>query len=85
MCMSRHFSHSHLYRYSSILLHSFNRDKTSTEEASKLFSRDLFTYAKEHNLLEPVLVTNEQLDAIRAGTATASTAPSVSAAAISNP
>lgn len=63
----------------------FNRDKTSTEEASKLFSRDLFTYAKEHKLLEPILVTDEQLDAIHAGTATTTPAPSVSAAAIDNP
>jgi len=44
------------------------RDKTTAEEASKLFPRDLFTYAQEHKLLEPVLVSDEQLTAIRTGT-----------------
>ena len=50
-----------------------------------MFSRDLFTYAKEHKLLEPIVVTDEQLAAIRAGTATTVPAPSVSAAAIPDP
>ena len=44
------------------------KDKTTAEEASKLFPRDLFTYAQEHKLLEPVLVSDEQLAAIRTGT-----------------
>ena len=83
--MSGHSLTSPFPWYSSIYFTQFNRDKTSTEEASKLFSRDLFTYAKEHKLLEPILVTDEQLAAIRAGTATSTPAPSVSAAAIANP
>ena len=50
------------------LFFPFARDKTTAEEASKLFPRDLFTYAQEHKLLEPVLVSDEQLAAIRTGT-----------------
>lgn len=67
------------------ILKRMQLDKTTTDEASKLFPRDLFTYAQEHKLLEPVLVSDEQLAAIRAGTASTSPAPSVSAAAIANP
>mmetsp|Transcript_33530 Transcript_33530/g.98796 ORF Transcript_33530/g.98796 Transcript_33530/m.98796 type:complete len:393 (-) Transcript_33530:465-1643(-) len=69
------------------ILKRMQLDKTTTEEASKLFPRDIFTYAQEHKLLEPVLVSDEQIAAIRTGTASTSTdaTPSVSTAAIANP
>mmetsp|Transcript_11490 Transcript_11490/g.25758 ORF Transcript_11490/g.25758 Transcript_11490/m.25758 type:complete len:503 (+) Transcript_11490:95-1603(+) len=43
------------------ILKRLQLDKTTMEDASRLFPRDLFTYAQEHRLLDHVLVSPDQM------------------------